>query len=183
MDLEPGQMPDIPQWLELLLWATVAIALVWLSLTLFVYMRRKASNLTPVNAPSAKKSAAPDFLKVDQKARDAQIQRGENFEKVLDEREASEAAEAEERKGTKQVTMFQRLAGLATLLFSIFSLLSTIVGVVWQVDRIGGALSQTDAIGVMIQKYPIPFAVCVFVIGYYVVAFFTQKQWKAAPGK
>ena len=175
MQHEVAQLADVPQWFDLLLWTTVAGAVLWLLLTSFVYARRRAANLTPVNAPDAKKSAAPDFLKVDHKAREAQIKRGEAFEKELDQREAAEA------KTTKQVTLLQRLAGFATLLFSIFSLLATASSVIWQVDRVGGMLSQSDKIGMILQKYPIPFAVCAFVIGYHVVVFFVQKRWKSAP--
>ena len=176
--LDGGPQVIVPDWLNTLLWATVAVAAVWVVLSLVVYLRRRASNLTPVNAPDVKKSAAPDFLKVDHRARDAQIARGEAFDRDLGAREAAEAASS--GSTTKQVTVLSRLAGIATLLFSIFSLLSTAVGVIFQVDRIGDALSQTDKLSLVIQQYPIPFAVCAFVIGYYVVMFFIQKQWKGA---
>jgi hypothetical protein len=172
-----GGPEQLPAWIEIALWGSVALAAVWLLLTIFVHMRRSASNLTPVNAPTAKKSATPDFMKVDEKAREAQIKRGETYEKELDKREAEEAKASD---AVKQATFLQRLAGLATLLVSLFSLASTAIGVIWQVDRIGGALSQADKLGLIIQNYPIPFAVCTFVIGYYVVMFFVQKQWKRA---
>jgi hypothetical protein len=172
MDISVEQLAELPQWQQYLLWATVALAALWVVLTIFVQLRRKASNLTPVNAPSANKKAAPDFLKVDHKAREAQIKRGETFERELDAREAAEA------RTLKKVTLWSRLAGLATLLFSIFSLLATISTVYLQVDRIGSTFSQSDRLLETFQKYPIPFAVCAFVIGYYVVTFFAQKQWK-----
>jgi hypothetical protein len=170
-----GGPEQLPAWIEMALWGSVALAAVWLLLTIFVYMRRSASNLTPVNAPSAKKSATPDFMKVDEKAREAQIKRGETYEKVLDKREAEEAKAS---GAVKQATMLQRLAGLATLLVSLFSLASTAIGVMWQVERMGGVLSNVDQLGFVIQTYPIPVAVCTFVIGYYVVIFFVQKKWK-----
>ena len=88
-----------------------------------------------------------------------------------------EAAEAAEGHKAQQASLWRRLAGFATLLISVFSLVSTAIGVIGQVDRIGGALKQADQLGVILQKYPIPFAVCAFVIGYYVVMFFVQKQW------
>ncbi len=179
MQDEVAQQVLVPEWLEWLLWVTVAAAVLWLLLTLFIYARRRASNLTPVTAADPKKNVAPDFLEVDHKARAAQIARGEAYEKELDAREAAEAAAA--ARAGKQMTLLQRFAGLATLLLSVFSLASTAVGVIWQVDRIGGVLSQGDKLGVVLQKYPIPFAVCTFVIGYYVVAYFVQKQWKTAP--
>lgn len=173
MDISVEQLSELPLWQQYLLWATVALAAVWLVLSVFVHLRRKASNLTPVSAPSANKKAAPDFLTVDHKAREAQIRRGEVFEKELDSREAAEA------RKLKKVTIWRRLAGLATLLFSVFSLLASISGVFMQVDRIGSTLSQSDRIMELLQTYPIPFAVCFFVIAYYVVTFFVQKQWKS----
>ena len=172
MDISAQQLADLPEWQQYLLWATVALAVLWLALSIFVQLRRKASNLTPVNAPSANKKAAPDFLSVDHKARDQQIRRGERFEQTLDAREASEA------RALKKVGLWGRLAGLATLLFSVFSLFATISTVFMQVDRIGSAFSQSDRLLELLQTYPIPFAVCAFVIGYYVVTFFVQKQWK-----
>jgi hypothetical protein len=167
---------DVPQWLNWLLWGTVILAAVWLLAQIFIAMRRSATNLTPVNAPDAKKSAQPDFLKVDHKAREEAIKRGEAYDKELTAREAAEAAAA---GTTKQVKTVSRLASLATLLFSVFSLVGTGVSVIWQVDRMGQTLTQADKLGMMIQKYPIPFAVCLFVIGYYVVIFFVKKQWKS----
>ena len=164
----------LPEWLYVVLWINVLVAAIWVMLTLVVYMRRKASNLTPVNVADAKKSAAPDFLNVDHKARQAQIARGEAFEKDLSKREKAEDADGHK---ARQASWWRRLAGFATLLISVFSLVSTAIGVIGQVDRIGGALKHTDQLGVIVQKYPIPFAVCAFVISYYVVMFFVQKQW------
>jgi hypothetical protein len=171
---DPTTIPDLPEWLYTLLWINVAVAVVWVTLMVVVHLRRQASNLTPVNAPHARKSAAPDFLKVDHKARKAQIARGEAYDDQLTQREE---AEEEAGRAVKQVTLLSRLAGVATFLVSIFSLVATAVGVLTQVDRIGGTMSQVDQLGVVIQKYPIQFAVCAFVIGYYVVMFFVQKQW------
>lgn len=166
---------EVPAWVNVVLWATTAFAAIWLILSLFVWMRRRAANLTSAGSADVKKSAQPDFLKVDQKAREEQIKRGETFEKELETREAAEASET-----VKKATVWSRLAGLATLLFSIFSLLSTAVGVIWQTGRIGEMLSQWDKVGLMLQKYPIPFAVCVFVLGFYIVMFIRNKQWKTA---
>src|SRR5687768_3481576 len=70
---------------------TVAVAAIWLALSIFVYWRRRAANLTPVTAPRRNKDAQPDFLNVDHKARREAIERGEAFERELEEREAEEA--------------------------------------------------------------------------------------------
>lgn len=167
----------LPDWLVAALWLNVIVAVVWVVMTLLVHMRRSASNLTPVNAPDARKSAKPDFMKIDEKARKEQIARGEAYEKQLDRREAEEARAA---AAGGAPSFWSRLAGIATLLVSLFTLVSTAIGVIFQVDRIGATISQADRLGLILQKYPIPFAVATFVIGYYVVMFFVQKQWKRA---
>ncbi len=178
MNQETVTLPqlDVPEWLVALLWINVVIFVAWLVLTVLVRMRRSASNLTPAGSAKADKEARPDFLSVDRKAREAQIRRGDAFEKELEKREAKEAAGA--RGDPSPASFWKRIAGIATMLVSIFTLLSTLIGVIFQVDRIGQTLSQADKIGLLLQRYPIPFAVCAFVIGYYIVNFFLRKQWK-----
>ena len=55
---------------------TAAIAGTWLLLSIFVFWRRAATNLTPVHAATVNPKAEPDFLTVDKKARKAALQRG-----------------------------------------------------------------------------------------------------------
>lgn len=179
----PGDIDQyIPEWVSPVLWIAVLIAAVWFALTLFVYMRRRASNLTSAHNAGVHKDASPDFLKVDHKAREAQIKRGENFEKELTEREKEEAKAAHAHdKQTKQVSMLQRIASVATVLFSVFSLVSTLLGVVTTVDRMNQQISKSDVLLQTMTKYPIPFAVCIFVIGYHLVTFFTKQKWADKP--
>lgn len=169
---------DVPDWLVAVLWINVAVFVVWAVLSILVQMRRSASNLTVASSAKSHKDAAPDFLKVDHKAREQQIKRGEAFEKELDQREAAEAAAAARKK--TPISFWKRMAGIATMLISIFTLISSLIGVIFQVDRIGQTLTQADKIGLLLQQYPIPFAVCAFVILFYLVTFIVHKQWKPA---
>ena len=67
--------PEAWPLITLLLNVTMAVAAVWLALTVFVWWRRSASNLTPVQSAGKNKAAQPDFLKVDHAAREAAIAR------------------------------------------------------------------------------------------------------------
>ena len=93
-----------PEWLVYVMWAAVAFALVWVVSVIFIQMRRRATNLTSAHQAGVKKDATPDFMKVDQKARDAAMQRGQAYEKELETREAAEAAAAA-AKGAKKPPM------------------------------------------------------------------------------
>ncbi len=165
---------EAPEWLVMLMWATIAFAAIWLVASVFVHLRRKASNLTPVTAAKAKKSATPDFMKVDHKAREEAIKRGEAFDKELAEREAAEAA------AKAPAERVSGLAKLASLLFSLFTLGGAIVGVISTADRMGETVSKMDQLGALLMHYPIQFAVCVFVIGFYIYSYFANKSWESA---
>ena len=166
-----------PEWLDYLLWATVAITAIWVISSLFIYMRRKASNLTPVNAANAKKSAAPDFLKVDHKAREAAIARGEAYDEQLAARERAEAEAAGEIE-KQPVGILARLSGIAAFLFSLFSLAGGLFGAIWQMDRMTDTLGSSDKLMLIVQKYPIPVAIVAFVILYQIVTFITERKWE-----
>lgn len=172
----------IPEWVSPLLWAAFAVAAIWLIISIFVAQRRKASNLTSVHSAHANKNAAPDFMTVDHKAREEQIKRGEAYDHKLHEREKAEAAgKAGAAKKQQQFDLLKTIASIGTVLFSIFSLVSTMLGVFSQVDRMNQQISKSDALFATVAKYPIPLAVCIFVLGYHLVTYFTKKKWQDPP--
>jgi hypothetical protein len=175
----------LPDWLVSMMWLTVAIALVWMASSLFLYMRRRASNLTSASGARVQGDASPDFLKVDHKARKDAMERGEDYDKALKDREKAEAAAAAAASSSadKPVGLLARLSGLASLLFSIFSLLAAALQVITQVDKMSSTVSQTDKIGSIIAHYPVPTAVCAFVILFQLYYFFAQKKWVNATPK
>jgi hypothetical protein len=178
-DTPTAVVETIPTWIEPLLYVTMAIVAVWAASSLFVYMRRRASNLTSAHQAGVKKDASPDFMKVDHKAREAAMQRGEAYDETLTAREAAAAADAE--PAVKQASLISRLSGIASLLFSLFSLAGALSGVLLQVERMNATLSKSDQLMLIVQKYPIPVAVCVFVIGFHLYHYITRRRWTEAP--
>lgn len=170
--------------IELLFNITMALAGIWLALTVFVIWRRHASNLTPVNSTSKNNSAQPDFLKVDQKARAEAIKRGDLHERALDRRDAEEAkaeARAEAASRRMPLTFAQRLAGLVTFIMSAFTLFSIVTSSIFTVSKMGDMVGEMSAINRMtaiIVAHPIPVAVCVLVIfaRVYTQFFMTAKK-------
>ena len=171
-----------PEWLVYVMWAAVAFALVWVVSVIFIQMRRRATNLTSAHQAGVKKEATPDFMKVDQKARDAAMQRGQAYEKELDTREAAEAAAAA-GKGAKKppMNMLKTISGIASFAFSLFTLLGAVLGTFKTMDAAGAQLSKFDQVGVMFVKYPIPTIICLFVIGYTIFVWVSQKKWAEPP--
>ena len=181
MDEALNQIPP-EAWplVELLLNTTMVSVAIWIAVTIFVWWRRRASNLTPVNAAQANDNAAPDFLSVDKKARDQAEKRGEAFDKALEEEERA-AAMAAARGGRTQRTMSQRLAGLLSFFMSLFTLATMIFGAIWQVSRMGQLMeeySTVERIATVVQNHPVSFSVAALVIGFHVFRFFTDRQWK-----
>lgn len=176
--------PEAWPIIDLLFNVTMAIAGIWLALTVFVIWRRHSSNLTPVNATSKNHKAQPDFLKVDQKARAEAIKRGDLHEQALDRRDADEArAEARAKSVSRRepVSFAQRLAGLVTFIMSIFTLLSIVTSSVFTVSRMGdmvGEYTATDRIIAIIMAHPIAFSVCALIIlaRIYTQFFMTAKK-------
>ncbi len=172
--------PEAWPLIETMLNITLITAAIWLALTVFVWWRRNASNLTPVHAAGKNKSADPDFLSVDNKAREAAKAKGEAFEKDLarQEREAERAAARGERPPASAT---RRIAGFVSFLMSLFTLATMIFGAIWQISRMGQLMqeySTTERILAVVQNHPVSFTVAVLVIGFQVYRFFSDRQWK-----
>lgn len=172
--------PDAWPLIDRLFEITVAVAAIWLALSLFVYWRRRAANLTPVTAPGKNKAAQPDFLNVDHEARKAAIERGEAFERQLEAREAEEARSAE-RVALGTATTGRRLAKIASLVMSLFTLGAVIVGSIGNVGRMGEYMQQLSAperIIEVIRSHPIGTAVLVLVIAAAVYQYVHERKWR-----
>jgi len=165
MDQTLQQIPP-EAWpiIDLLFNVTMAAAGIWLAVTAFVIWRRHASNLTPVNAAERNRKAQPDFLKVDKKAREEAIERGDDFEKSLDRRDVAEAKAASRLKPAKTV---QKVAGAAAFIMSIFTVLSVIASSVFTlhgVGRVASEFSTWERARGMIEDHPIAFTICLLII-------------------
>lgn len=172
----------IPAWLEPLLWVTVVIVAIWIASSVFIHLRRRATNLTSTHSAKVDKNATPDFMSVDHKAREAAVKRGETYDRELTERERAEAAAATGKTVKKgNATLLQSLSGMASFLFSLFSLAGICVNVFSQMDRMNTQLSKSDQIFAAVQKYPIPTAICVFVLVYTLWYWISNKKWLEPP--
>lgn len=171
----------IPAWLEPLLWVTVVIVAIWIASSVFIHLRRRATNLTSTHSAKVDKNATPDFMSVDHKAREAAVKRGEVYEKELTEREKAEAAAANAAAKKEPVGLLKRFSAIAAFLFSLFTLLGSILGTFRTLDQAGVQLSKFDQVGVVAVKYPIPTAICVFVIAYTLYIWISQRKWTEAP--
>lgn len=175
--------PDAWPLVDRLIQITVGVAAIWLALTIFIYWRRRAANLTPVTAPRPNKHAQPDFLNVDHKARREAIERGEAFEQQLQEREAEEARRAE-MVALGSATSAGRLARIASLVLSVFTLLTMIVGSILNVGKMGELMqnySTGERIVAVIRAHPIGTAVIVLVVAAALFQFFNERRWRPEP--
>lgn len=172
----------LPEWITYLMWAAAAFAALWLVSTIFIHMRRRATNLTSAQQAGVKKDAAPDFMKVDHKARDAAMKRGEAYDQELVEREKAAADAAAGVKPKKEpVGIVKMISGAAAFLFSMFTLLGAIVGTFRTLDGAGVQLSKLDQVGALLTQHPIPSIICIFVIGYTIYVWISQKKWTQPP--
>jgi len=175
-----GIPPDAWPLIDFLMNATLICVAVWVLISLFVYIRRRASNLTPVHSAKTNKKASPDFLKVDTKARKQAIERGDDFEKDL-RRAEKEEARAHARALRGKATLGQKIAGLASLLMSLFTLATMVFGAIFHVSRMGTMMtnySSGERITKVIETHPIAFSVAAFVIFYQIYRYFAGRKWK-----
>jgi hypothetical protein len=179
-DLLERVPPDAWPLIDRLFNIAIALAAIWLALSLFVYWRRRAANLTPVTAARRSKDAQPDFLKVDHKARRAAIERGEAFERQLEEREAEEARTAA-LAALAPATTAGRLARLAALVMSVFTLATMIFGTIFNIGKMGEIMqefSTAERLSAIVRTHPIGTAVVVLVIVAALYQFFQERRWR-----
>ena len=174
--------PDAWPFIDLLFRITIALAVLWAVLSLIGWWRRRAYNLTVASTASRNKTAQPDFLNVDEKARKEQIKAGERHEKALEDREKEEALAA--LKAAKEpVTLASRLASAATFVMSLITLITGFSGAILGVGRIEGQLQAASASGrfqYLIENHAFGCAIVAFVIGYQIWRFIADKKWKKA---
>lgn len=171
--------PEAWPFIDKLFLITLIVVGVWLALSLFVWVRRRASNLTPVQSASVNKKAQPDFLKVDEKAREAAMSRGEDFDKELARRDREAEKTAKRTVASKSL----RIAGVASFLMSLFTMASIIYGSIFQVARMGTMMREygsLERIVAIIERHPVAFAVAVFVIVYQIYRFIAHRKWQGA---
>jgi hypothetical protein len=179
IEIDPAYQPMI----ETLLAGTIIATVVWLALVVFIHLRRRASNLTPIHA-AHKKDVRPSFLNVDHGKQQDMKRQGAAYDAELAQRERDEEAEKDARKEARRPdTVLARLARLISVIMSIFTLATLIGGVIFNVNYLGGMLreySTLDRIAAVVSHYPIAVTVAVLVIGYHIYSYIAGRKWKAA---
>lgn len=160
-------------------WTLIVVA-IWLVISILAWWRRRAYNLTVAATARRSRKAQPDFLKVDEKARDAAIRRGEAHEAVLEDRERDEALAA--LKASKDPLSFgQRIAGIAAAGMSVFTLLTIILGAVTNVSKMGEALqtlSSVEKVKAIVSQHLAGTIIVLLVIAWHIYKYVADRQWK-----
>ncbi|HHL42137.1 MAG TPA: hypothetical protein ENJ42_00835 [Hellea balneolensis] len=172
--------PDAWPLIENMLRLTLIVTGVWLALNIFIFLRRRASNLTPVHAARKNKKAEPDFLSVDKKARKSALKRGEGLEKDLDRRDKDEQRAAR-RAARAKMSAGQRIASLVSFLMSFFTLATMIYGAIFQVSRMGQLMqeySTMERISTVVKTHPVSVSIASLVIIYHIYRFVSGQKWK-----
>lgn len=171
--------PEAWPLLTLLGQITAVIVAIWIAISVFVWWRRSASNLTPVSAAS-KRDITPDFLETDPKVRAEKIARGEAYDKVLDKRDA-DAYREERRKQIQNLSVMGRLARFIALGMSIFTLATMISGTIFQVSYMGALWERYSAgerLIMVVTKHPFSVSIGAAVILYHVISFVLKLSAK-----
>ena len=164
-------------WLDALLWATLAVAILWLLVGAWTAWRRKALNLTVVD--SAQGDVTPGFMTLDQGKRQQALDRAGRFEGELNRQDAQKAAV----KGAKTDLGLARTTRVLAVFMSFFSLATLIAGAVWQVGWLGVVWEKWSAggrIAETLRAHPVAAAVCLAVIAFHVLTFVRERRWAGA---
>ncbi|WP_084395933.1 hypothetical protein [Henriciella aquimarina] len=173
--------PDAWPVITILFNVTCAVTALWLVWTVFVLWRRRASNLTTASGASPNRKATPDFLSIDEKAREEALKRGEAYETYLDKRDRDEARAAERERRRKE-TMISRFGRLISFGMALFSLATMISGTMFQVSIMGRYWEQYSAgerLTRVVQEHPVGVTVTVAVILFNIITFVSNRKWES----
>ena len=166
-------LPQNWENLDLLLNITVIVAVLWLVTNIFIIWRRKQTNLTPVDAPRAKRKAQPDFLSIDKKADKAAKERGDQYARELDDREREEqqklAAAQQADHTIANASLFRTVLGYATIALSLISLLVILVGSLMPTSGLGKMMGDYEVEGRLsdvFQQHPIAIVVTILILAF-----------------
>lgn len=131
--------------LPVVIWICVALAGLWLVLSVFVRWQGRAYNLT--RAETGGRAAQPEFLKVDHEQRRAALERGAG-----PEQKAQEAPRTRSR--------YARLAGYAATVFALLTLIVAALKAVTSLDEYTAMASEaatllgdTEAMAAVLRDY------------------------------
>lgn len=172
----PDEAWPLIQWLGT---ATAVATAIWIALSVFIWWRRSASNLTPVMAAEVNRRASPDFLERDEAGRAEAIARGAAYDKSLDARDADAARKRD--KADRNARKGRGLARGVSFAMALFTLATMISGTIFQVSYMGRLWEEYSAgerMFLVVQKHPLTFAIGALVILYNIVRFIADRKWQ-----
>ena len=172
----PDEAWPLIQWLGT---ATAVATAIWIALSVFIWWRRSASNLTPVMAADVNRRASPDFLERDHAGRAEAIARGAAHDKSLDARDAEAARKRE--KADRNARKGRGIARWVSFAMALFTLATMISGTIFQVSYMGRLWEEYSAgerLLIVVQKHPFTFAVGALVILYNIFRFIADRKWQ-----
>lgn len=163
--------------LNVLTWAGLGFATLWVFTSVAGFFHRRTYNLTHADSGRSK-GISPDFLNPDEVKRRAAIARGKAYEATLGRREeaASTAGAAE------TASWWARTAALAT---AVLTLLATVMGTVTKVDAIDmdiQRVSSMDSFLDIVNQHKVGATVALAIIGAHIVVFVKSSK-KTLTGK
>ena len=148
----------VADWMASLLWMLIVLALGWAALAALLHGKRRAYNLSPVETAGGK-DIRPDFLKVDQAARQRQIDRGEAFSAGGDG-----LPEAAPRSTYDRALSLTRVAGIFVALSSfVMAVIFAFVRIEF-IEATWQKYSAIERLAAILQQYPVGFGVAIVVI-------------------
>jgi hypothetical protein len=166
----------IPQWaepwLQWLGYGMVALFVLWLVATIVRAMHARAYNLTKAETAPAR-AAEPAFLKVDEKAREAALQRGDAYERPG----AGAAAEAAVARSAPSLWgLFSRIGAVIIALAHVGVAAISVTAMLKDADEVVQTVSAAECIQAVVSRYWFGLLLGLIVIIAEVVQFFRSRK-------
>ncbi len=140
--------PVVSHWLGLVFLALIVVVGLWIAFAIVGYFHRRSYNLSSMESTSGKVQG-PDFLRVDYKARQAQIERGKAFDNTGRPAKAMSRARL-----VAFVTAF--VSFLSTVAFSLVNIES--------LEERWRTISAWERLTLIAQEYPVGLTLAVILI-------------------
>jgi hypothetical protein len=158
---------------NIMTWGGIVLGGLWLVTGVMGYMHRRAYNLTHAESGRNQK-IKPDFLKVNKKAREEAMERGEAYDEKLDVREGAPPPPA-------PAAFLERLARAGATITALFGLIAAVVGTLTRAGSLQAGIEEIasfDKLMTILRNYPLGAAVAVIVVAANVIAFYTAEKKK-----
>lgn len=176
MELSREQIDTI---LNVLTWAGLGFATLWVVTSVAGVLHRRTYNLTHADAGRSK-GITPDFLNPDEAKRRAALARGKAYDAALDARDAAAAGQPASAADT--ASWWARTAALST---ALLTLVATVLGTATKVQGIEmdvQSVSSMESFLDVVNNHKVGATVALAIIGAHLVVFVKSSK-KTLAGK